>query len=71
MFSSQNQPRPSKMLRKESEEIIFSEADGRWVHFSHNDPIVIKATIGNHVVGKIIIDNGSSVDILYGDTFEK
>ena len=67
MFTSN--VRPSKLPIIEREEIKFFDEDGKWVQFPHNDPIVIKATIGNHVVGRILIDNGSSVDILYGDTF--
>lgn len=67
MFSSEH--RSNKMLKKETEEITFSEAYGKWVHFPYNDPIVVKATIGNYVIGRILIDNGSSDDILYGHTF--
>lgn len=32
---------------------------------------LVKSTIGNHVVGGILIDNGSSLDILYRHTFGK
>lgn len=63
--------RPTKVLEKEMEEITLSEEDGKWVHFSHNDQIVVKATIINHVAGRIFVDNGSSIDILYGEMFGK
>lgn len=69
MFTSEE--RPTKSLNKETKEIVFSGKDGKWVHFLHNDPIVIKAIIENHVIGRILVDNGSSVDILYGETYEK
>lgn len=39
--------------------------------FPCNDPILVKATIENHVDETILIDNESSVDILYRYTFRK
>ena len=57
--------KPSKSFRKEAEEITFTDADGRWVHHPHNDPLVITTTIGNMNVHWTLVDNGSSVDILY------
>jgi len=51
--------------------IMFSDAD-----FSVNDPnqddsIVVTATIANWSVHKILIDQGSSADVLYWSTFRK
>jgi len=37
----------------------------------HDDPIVIKITIANWQVRKILIDHGSYVDVLYRSTFQK
>ena len=61
----------SKSSRKESEEITFTDADGRWVHHPRNDPLVITTTIENMNVHRTLVDNGSSVDILYLGTYEQ
>ncbi|XP_043687577.1 uncharacterized protein LOC122638793 [Telopea speciosissima] len=37
----------------------------------HDDALVIKMTIANCTVAKVLADNGSLVDILYYDAFEK
>ena len=67
----QLEEKPSKSSRKETEEIIFTDADGRWVHHPHNDPLVITTTIGNMNVHRTLVDNGSSVDILYLGAYEQ
>jgi len=56
--------------------ISFTQADLRLQHYPHNDPLVIRANIdknsvhfaGNDV-GRILVDNGSSVDILVWQCF--
>ena len=63
--------KPFKSSRKEAEEITFTAADGRWVHHPHNDPLVITTTIGNMNVHRTLVDNGSSVDILYLKAYEQ
>jgi len=51
--------------------ISFTQADLRLQHYPHNDPLVIRANIGKnsvHFAGndvvRILVDNGSSADIL-------
>jgi hypothetical protein len=38
---------------------------------NHNDDMVIEVNIAEWVIGKILVDNGSSADILFLKTFEK
>ncbi|XP_024022417.1 uncharacterized protein LOC112091911 [Morus notabilis] len=63
--------REAKAARYEDAEITFSEADARGVHFLQSDALVIEAMIGNHTVCRILVDNGSSVDILYSNCLDK
>jgi hypothetical protein len=37
----------------------------------HNDAMVIEVNIAGWIIGKVLVDNGSSADILFLKTFEK
>ena len=63
--------RPPKSIKREMEDITFTDADGRWVHHPHNDPLVITTTIRNMNVHRTLVDNGCSVDILYLGAYEQ
>jgi hypothetical protein len=56
--------------------ITFTAADIRLQHYPHNDPLVIRANIGKNTkyyfgndVGRVLVDNGSSADILTWQCF--
>ena len=49
-----------------SRPISFSDADIMAVHFPHNDALIINIIIGNCRVSKVLVDEGSFVNILYG-----
>ncbi|KAL0419058.1 UNVERIFIED_CONTAM: hypothetical protein Sradi_1319300 [Sesamum radiatum] len=49
-----------------NDEIIFEEGD-----LDVNRPMVIKMDITNFVVHKVLVDNGSSIDILFMDVLRK
>jgi hypothetical protein len=51
--------------------ITFTEEDFRLKSTNHNDAMVIEVNIAGWVIGKILVDNGSSVDILFLKTFKK
>jgi hypothetical protein len=51
--------------------ITFTEEDFRLKSTNHNDAMVIEVNIAGWVIGKILVDNGSSADILFLKTFEK
>ena len=65
---SRRSPQPP---RKIASPLTFSDADAEGVRFPHHDSLVISAMIGNHLVHHCLIENGSSVDILYLDVLEK
>ncbi|KAL0391230.1 UNVERIFIED_CONTAM: hypothetical protein Scaly_0480100 [Sesamum calycinum] len=54
-----------------NDEIIFGEGDLDVNEGSQNDPMVIKMDITNFVVHKVLVDNGSSIDILFMDVLRK
>jgi hypothetical protein len=51
--------------------ITFTEEDFKLKSTNHNDAMVIEVNIVGWVIGKILVDNGSSADILFLKTFEK
>ncbi|XP_024023265.1 uncharacterized protein LOC112092146 [Morus notabilis] len=61
----------SKMPRFRSTDVAFNEDDASGIHFPHNDALVVEAMIGNHTVCRILVDNGSPVDLLYSDCLKK
>jgi hypothetical protein len=51
--------------------ITFTEEDFRLKSAIHNGAMVIEVNIAGWVIGKVLVDNGSSADILFLKTFEK
>ncbi|GFS37771.1 hypothetical protein Acr_00g0053840 [Actinidia rufa] len=51
--------------------ITFSSDDLRGLHLPHDDALVVSAIIANFNVQRILIDSGSSADILFISAFEK
>jgi len=51
--------------------ITFTDADFQDVDQEQDDPMVITIELENFVVKKVLVDQGSSVDILYWATYQK
>ncbi|GAA0161973.1 hypothetical protein LIER_18168 [Lithospermum erythrorhizon] len=51
--------------------VIFTNEELIGIEFPHDDPLVIAPIIANFVVKRMLVDTGSSVDILYIGTFDK
>ena len=49
----------------------FNEADAKGVRQPHNDPLVIMLNIEGFNTKRILVDNGSSADIIYLPTFQQ
>ena len=49
------------------EAISFGIEDLEGIHTPHDDAIVITTTIYNHVVKRVLFDNGHTSDVLYYD----
>ncbi|XP_077232168.1 uncharacterized protein LOC143866954 [Tasmannia lanceolata] len=65
---------PSKKSRTDpstSIPITFTEADYGTIDRQHDDAMVVRLTIANFNVGRILIDTGSSVNVLHQDAFAK
>ena len=51
--------------------LTFSDADLEGCQHPHDDPLVIRAVVANKIVHRVLIDNRSSVDIIFESTFNK
>ncbi|XP_020549795.1 uncharacterized protein LOC105162948 [Sesamum indicum] len=61
-----------QMMHVEKQEnIVFGDEDLSLDMLDQNDPMVIKMDIANYQVHKVLIDDGSSVDIIFSDVLRK
>jgi ribonuclease HI len=63
--------RPIKTAKIEPVVLSFSEEDARGVVMPHDDALVVTLTVANHGIHRILVDNGSSADILYFPAFQQ
>ncbi|XP_073106888.1 uncharacterized protein [Elaeis guineensis] len=57
--------------QKIEESITFTEEDAQKVQFPHNDAVVVSLNIANYEIHRILVDNRSSIDILFYDVFSR
>ena len=61
----------SRIARRESPTIGFSEEDARHLHHPHDDALVVSIQIEDYNMHRVLVDNGSSADILYYPAFQQ
>lgn len=59
------------MIKEETIDLTYTEEDARTVHHLHSDALVITAVTGNINMHRLIMDNGSSVNNLAYNTYQK
>ena len=62
---------PPLKQRRMERDILFSEEDARGVKQLHDDPLVIMLMIEGFSIKRILVDNGSSMDIIYLSAFQQ
>ena len=50
--------------------ITFSDSDMEGCHHPHDYPLVIRAIVANTTVHRVLVDNGSSADIIFASAFD-
>ncbi|KAL0456024.1 UNVERIFIED_CONTAM: hypothetical protein Slati_0941600 [Sesamum latifolium] len=50
-------------------DITFTEEDKRGIRFPHEEALVISAVVSNMEIRRILVDSGSSMDILFAEAF--
>ena len=61
----------SKMARINNLVIEFTKEDARRLHHPHNDALVVNIRVGDYNTHRVLVDNGSSADILYYPAFQQ
>ena len=51
--------------------ITFSDSDLEGCQHPHDDPLVIRAVVANKTVHLVLVDNGSSADIIFASALDK
>ena len=59
------------MPRVDNPIIGFSEEDAQHLHHPHDDALVVSIRVGDYNTYRVLVDNGSSVDILYYPAFQQ
>ena len=59
-----------KMPRIDNPVIRFSEDDARRLHHLYSDALVVSLQIGDYNMHRVLVDNGSSANILYYSAFQ-
>ncbi|CAL8082480.1 unnamed protein product [Prunus armeniaca] len=59
-----------KVLKVGWEPITFCEEEEEGIIYPHDDPMIIRAEIADYDVGRVLIDTGSSVNVIFADAFK-
>ena len=51
--------------------ITFSDSNLEGCQHPHDDPLVIRAIVVNKTIHRVLVDNGSSADIIFASAFDK
>ncbi|XP_057491387.1 uncharacterized protein LOC130777131 [Actinidia eriantha] len=71
VLSVRSMPKRMKEAEVEKDCITFSRVDLERVQHPHSDPLVVQLRIGGYVVKRILVDTGSSVEVMYYDLFKQ
>ena len=55
--------------RPPTDTLTFSSCDIQGIHYPYDDPLVVTLTIANYLVKRVLVDTGSSFDILLPSAF--
>ena len=58
-----------KLPKNDEPDIVFSERDSRGIRQPHDNPLVIMLRVEEFNIHRVLINKGSSADIIYLPTF--
>ena len=51
--------------------ITFLDSELEGYQHPHDDPLVIRAVVASKTIHRVLVDNGSSADIIFASAFDK
>ena len=57
--------KPLRGYTPKPDNIVFTQANASWVHYFYEDALVITVEVANSLVHRLLVDSGSTVNILY------
>ena len=63
--------RPLRARSTDEQAITFTDEDAERIHHPHDDALVITLLIADYITRRVLVDNGSSADILYYPAFQQ
>ena len=51
--------------------ITFSDSNLEGCQHPHDDPLVVRVVVANKIVHRVLVDNGSSTDIIFASAFDE
>ena len=63
--------RSPKIRTTDKQAITFTDEDAVRIHHPHDDAIVITLLIADYTTRRVLVDNGSSANILYYPVFQQ
>ena len=63
--------RSPKTRTPDEQAITFTDKDASRIHHPHDDAIVITLLVADYSTRRVLVDNGSSADILYYPAFQQ
>ena len=63
--------RSPKTRTTNEQAITFTDEDAARIHHPHDDAIIITLLIADYTTKRVLVDNGSSADILYYPAFQQ
>ncbi|XP_061352386.1 uncharacterized protein LOC133297289 [Gastrolobium bilobum] len=64
-------PRFKEERRKTGKHVVFEDLEDEILDLEHDDPLVISGLLANYQVDRMLVDPGSSVDIIFWDAFRR
>ncbi|KAG7578907.1 Reverse transcriptase domain [Arabidopsis thaliana x Arabidopsis arenosa] len=61
----------SRPFDRPNDIVTFEESETNGLDMPHNDPLVITLAIGDHDVCRVLIDTGSTIDVIFRETLRQ